>query len=506
MDVVQSKGQGMAKIAFTASRIAAAKCPPEKTQSFMWDSGAPGLGLRTTPAGSPAYVFQGRYKDNTIRITIGAPSAWSITDAQAKARELQRLIDEGKDPRSLKREALAAAEINRTKELEQTEARKLKALAVKDVWALYVKERRPYWGDLHYKSHLEKASLGGEPSKRRGMTDRKTKPGPLASLMQLPLKDLDSNTIEAWAKKEGQDRPSSARLAWRLLTVFLNWCAEQPQYANALPPRNPAKTKRIRDALGKQGIKNDVLTSEQLSAWFTAVRNIQNPVISAAIQVMLLTGARPGEVLDLQWEDLNNKWNGLTIRDKVDGEREIPLTPYVAYLLATLPRRNKWIFSSTRTLALDEHNVKRRERKANRVGNKPHLSNVLETSASGRITKPNKQHSQACAVCRRGTEFFSASARPYFRQTCNAPRMDSRYFLGTLSPSFTTMPVTICRLSRSTPRVFFGLMVNPCFLTTSVTRGPASTTARPSTNDTIKSSLGIWFRDSDGNEKFKSSE
>ena len=398
MDVVQSRGQGMAKIAFTASRIAAAKCPPEKTQTFMWDSGAPGLGLRTTPAGSPAYVFQGRYKDNTIRITIGAPSAWSITDAQAKARELQRLIDEGKDPRSLKREALAAAEFNRTKELEQTEARKLKALAVKDVWALYVKERRPYWGDLHYKSHLEKASLGGEPSKRRGMTDRKTKPGPLAPLMQLPLKDLDSSTIETWAKKEGQDRPASARLAWRLLTVFLNWCAEQPQYANALPPRNPAKTKRIRDALGKQGIKNDVLTSEQLSAWFSAVRNIQNPVISAAIQIMLLTGARPGEVLDLQWEDLNNKWNGLTIRDKVDGEREIPLTPYVAHLLAKLPRRNKWIFSSTRTLALDEHNVKRRERKANRVGNKPHLSSVLETSASGRITKPNKQHSQACAV------------------------------------------------------------------------------------------------------------
>jgi hypothetical protein len=36
----------------------------------------------------------------------------------------------------------------------------------------------------------------------------------------------------------------------------------------------------------------------------------------------------------------------MTIRDKVEGERVIPLTPYVAHLLAALPRRNEWVFSS----------------------------------------------------------------------------------------------------------------------------------------------------------------
>lgn len=35
-----------------------------------------------------------------------------------------------------------------------------------------------------------------------------------------------------------------------------------------------------------------------------------------------------------------------TIKDKVEGERTIPLTPYVASLLASLPRRNEWVFSS----------------------------------------------------------------------------------------------------------------------------------------------------------------
>jgi integrase len=50
--------------------------------------------------------------------------------------------------------------------------------------------------------------------------------------------------------------------------------------------------------------------------------------------------------MTLRWNDLNTQWKGITIRDKVEGERIIPLTPYVHHLIATLPKRNKWIFSS----------------------------------------------------------------------------------------------------------------------------------------------------------------
>ena len=51
----------MAKIAFTAVRVEGFKCPLDKKQAFLWDKIALGLGLRATPAGKPAYVFQGVY-------------------------------------------------------------------------------------------------------------------------------------------------------------------------------------------------------------------------------------------------------------------------------------------------------------------------------------------------------------------------------------------------------------------------------------------------------------
>lgn len=38
------------------------------------------------------------------------------------------------------------------------------------------------------------------------------------------------------------------------------------------------------------------------------------------------------------------QWGNMTIREKVEGLRVIPLTPYVAHLLAALPRRNEFIF------------------------------------------------------------------------------------------------------------------------------------------------------------------
>ena len=62
--------------------------------------------------------------------------------------------------------------------------------------------------------------------------------------------------------------------------------------------------------------QSDVLTREQLPAWFAQVRQIQNPCIAAALQVMLLTGARPGEVMGLRWEDLKTQWRASASRTR----------------------------------------------------------------------------------------------------------------------------------------------------------------------------------------------
>ena len=328
------------RINLTAGAIERLTCPAGKQQAFMRDSEVPGLRVRVTAAGAKSFVYEAKLNRQTIRRTIGDVKLWSIEQARTEARRLAVVLDNGQDPREIERQQQADKATAKA-------AAAVQAATVGEVWAVYLEARRPHWGARHHADHVKLVQAGGEVSKRGTRGRGVTVAGPLHSLMGLTLRDLTAPAIEAWAAREAQTRPTSARLAWRCLKAFLSWCAEQPEYAPVLPSVNPAKTKKAREALGKAGVKQDALLKEQLPAWFAAVQQIQNPIAAAYLQVLVLTGARPGEVLGLRWEDVNTKWKGLTIRDKVEGERVIPLTPYVSHLLHSLPRRSDWVFPST---------------------------------------------------------------------------------------------------------------------------------------------------------------
>lgn len=342
----------------TAGLIERLQCPPDKSQAFLRDRKAPTLRVRVTPSGAKSYVFEAKLGRQTIRRTIGDVRTWSIDEARAEANRQRVLIDKGDDPRELERKATEAREAQAVTDAAH-------ARRVSEVWAEYIEARRPRWGELHLRDHIVKAKAGGESAKRGTRGRGKTVDGPLYPLMELRLADLTPAALSEWAERETLTRPTATRLSWRLLRGFLSWCSEQPQYATVLPPQNPAKAKAVREVLGKPKVKQDALQREQLSAWFTAVRQLPNATASAYLQTLLLTGARPGELLALRWSDLNLKWKGMTIRDKVEGAREIPLTPYVTYVTSALPRTNEWVFASP-------SNVQGMDSKAMSLPNKPH--------------------------------------------------------------------------------------------------------------------------------------
>lgn len=348
----------------TAGLIARLHCPPDKPQAFLRDRKAPALRVRVTSSGVKAFVFEAKLARKTIRRTIGDVRSWTIEAARIEANRLRVLVDGGTDPRELERQQHAAKAAK-----DATDA--AEAVTVGEAWAVYVEARRPRWGDLHYRDHMAKAKAGGEEAVRGTRGRGKTVSGPLYPLMELKLRQLTPATISAWAAKETQTRPTTTLLSWRLLRGFLSWCGEQAEYSGVVPVTNPAKAKAVREVLGKAKVKQDVLQRGQLKEWFAAVRQVPNAMAAAYLQTLLLTGARPGEILAMRWQDVNTKWKGLTIRDKVEGERIIPLTPYVDQLLDNLPRVNEWVFASPSREA-------GREDKA--------------------MSTPHKQHERACAV------------------------------------------------------------------------------------------------------------
>lgn len=366
----------MSKVRLTAGRVSDFTCPAGRSQAFLWDLTTPGLALRATDRGSKSYVFQGRFSGQTLRITIGAPATWSIPQAQERARELQRQIDEGRDPRAVKNEAMLADAATRS-EAKRNE------VTVSEAWEKYLADRKPVWGDRHYVDHLSAARVGGKKATRGTAGRGVTVAGPLHGLMTMKLGELSPEVIEAWAVREAKVRPTQARLALRLLKAFVNWCNEDSTLKGTVKA-GATGGRRVREVLGNAKPKADVLLREQLPAWFRAVLAVGNPVHATYLQALLLCGCRPGELLDLTWDDIGWTWHSLTIRDKVEGDRTIPLTPYVESLLASLPRvpRCKWVFASAR-LAVSKGGA---------------APNWVVTSASGRIAHPTSIATKVAAA------------------------------------------------------------------------------------------------------------
>ncbi|TAK95774.1 MAG: DUF4102 domain-containing protein [Aquabacterium sp.] len=364
----------MAKVRFTATRLQDFTSKG-KAQAFLWDSMAPGLGFRVTANGSRAFIFQSRLDTQTIRMTIGDPKSWAIEKAQGEARRLQGLIDQGKDPRQEKAATIAADQADRA--AAKLDRQRLEVLGL-TAWGDYCKAKASKWGDLSKRDHDRAIQEGGEDRKR--FKGKKTQPGPLRALLSRPLVQIDAEAVEAWVKAGVKTRPTVTAKNFRLLRAFINWCTENKEYAQ-LAQANACKPKATRQAMPKATAKDDALQREQLALWFAEVRKQSNPVIAAYLQALLLTGARREELLGLQWSDVDFQWNTLTIRDKVEGERTIPLTPFVAQMLAALPRRklhngkaNPWVFSSPQAANGRLQDPRINHNKALKAAGLPHLT------------------------------------------------------------------------------------------------------------------------------------
>ena len=329
----------MKKDNFTAERVAGYQCKRGRQQSIYWDAKTPGLGLRVTANDAKSYIFQTDLNGKTIRMTIGDLRTFKIGEAQTEATRLKRMTDKGLDPRQVLADKLANQQ---TEAVARVAKQARESLTVSTAWNEYIETRKGSWGVLHLADHHKAMHQGGETRKRSKVL---TVPGILASFASLRLVELTPDVVQQWAKKEGAARQTSARKGQRLLSAFLVWCAQHPIYS-AIVKFNVARNSEAKRYLGKPRAKDGALEKEQLNGWFNAVKQIGNPVVSHYLQTLLLTGARPNEIASVRWEDVDFQWDKMTINDKVEGLRIIPLTPYVKGLLVNLPRRNGFVFGS----------------------------------------------------------------------------------------------------------------------------------------------------------------
>jgi integrase len=328
------------RVRLTAGRVDAFACPVGKSQAFLWDTDAPSLALRVSPTGRKTYVFESRLNGQSLRVNIGTATDWPIEKARTRAQELKRLVDAGTDPREIERQQQADKAALKV-------AASAEALTVGDVWPTYLKQGKPKRRDAWkpgYRADLEAMAAPGGVEKKRGKG--LTRPGPLYPLLALPLAGVNEDSLKSWFDSEALKGKHQAARALMMFRGFLRWCSARPEYRK-LTDRDAGRAAAIVESLPSSTRRTDALEAAQVPGWWMGVEQLSNRTASVYLRALLLTGARREEMAAMKWADVDFQWRKLTIADKVESTRTIPLTPYLAQLLATLPRINEFVFAST---------------------------------------------------------------------------------------------------------------------------------------------------------------
>ena len=342
--------QQLNRVRLTAGRVDAFTCPADKVQAFLWDTDTPTLALRVTPTGRKTYVFESRLNGSTLRINIGTVADWPIEKARTRAQALKMLVDAGTDPRELERQQAADKAAAIAAAAAQQVADKVQAVTVGDIWPRYLAEGKPKRKDAfkpRYLADLTAMSGAGGVEKVRGKG--LTRQGPINPLLALKLGDVTEDALQSWFETEAVKGKHQAARALMMFRGFLRWCAARPEYKKLIN-RDAGRAPAILEELPPNTKRTDCLEDAQLSGWWQGVEQLDNRTASVYLRALLLTGARKEELAGLTWANVDFQWRKLTLADKVEKTRTIPLTPYLAQQLATLKRINGFVFASARRI------------------------------------------------------------------------------------------------------------------------------------------------------------
>lgn len=281
----------------TKRRVDAAR--PGET---IWDGEIRGLGLRVFASGARAYVL--KYRRGSVQRwhTIGLHgSPWTPEAARKEGLRLKRLVDKGRDPA--------------TEKAEEREAETLAAFA----------ER--YLSD--YARPHKKASSVAED-------ERNLKNHILPALGRLRVKDIARADIARFHLGM-KEMPYAANRCLALLSHMF-----RKAEAWGVRPDNSNPCTHV-ERFEEKGRKR-FLSPKELRRLGRALAVVEHagkaPYVVAAIRLLLFTGARLSEILELRWEHVDLPARVLRLPDSKTGAKTIALSAPAAAVLESLPREH----------------------------------------------------------------------------------------------------------------------------------------------------------------------
>jgi integrase len=310
---------------------------------FVWDADLTGFGLRVQPSGNKSYVVKYRAGSGrsapTRRMTLGSTRKVTPDQARALAKKLLGSVANGADP---------AAE-----RAAQTSAETLRELA-----------------ELFLAEHVDVKLKFGTAALYRDILERLVLPA-LGTRKAGKLTTNDVARLHAGM----HDHPYQANRMLAVIGSVYSFAAKRKILS---PEANPVRgIERYRES-GRERF----LTVRELTKLGDAIREgettglpylvdeqspkskharkpenrrtVLDPHATAALRLLIFTGARLREILNLRWDWVDLERGLLLLPDSKTGKKAIVLNAPAARVLADLPRTGEYVIGGKTAGAREE--------------------------------------------------------------------------------------------------------------------------------------------------------
>lgn len=270
---------------------------PAAGNRITYDDAVKGFGIRVTAAGARAFVLNYRAGGRDRRITIGSFPDWKVAAARDHAAGLKRRVDSGEDPMADRHADRAAPTVDTLAERFLTEhvARKRPATQ-RDYGSLLRMYIRPALGKV--------------------------------KVAELRHSDVEKLHREVARKAPYRANRTVAVLS-KMLALAVKWEMRTDNPARGIEREPEQKRERF-------------LSPAEIARLGEALAGHPERISAAAIRLLLLTGARRGELLSATWAQFDlaaGVWTKPSAATKQKKDHRVPLSAAARAVLAELQDR-----------------------------------------------------------------------------------------------------------------------------------------------------------------------
>jgi integrase len=267
-----------------------------------------GAYLQISQWGTRAWVMRYRRDGKAHHVGLGSCEYITLAEARDKAHQMRRgLILDGIDPleakRAIKSEQARAAAHSRT---------------FRECALEYIAAHEDGWrGDRSRRQWIDSLTKHVFP-KIGGMA----------------IADVEIAAVLSVLDPIAKKIPETAARIRNRIALILDWAASR----DLRPHENPAKRPNLLPKRRRQKIHYAALPYAQIPTFMAQLRQRQE-ISARTLEFLILTAARPGEVLGARWSEIKNGvWTVPGERMKSGKEHRVPLSARTIELLAGLPR------------------------------------------------------------------------------------------------------------------------------------------------------------------------